>query len=262
MSLQLRKRHRRPAGLSLAALMVLVLSGCSTEQKDQIKRLALPVPASKEAGYVYDLWHVVLAGRRCDRPGHAGPDPLRRRPLPPPQRDRGAGADALQPADRGALHDRPGDDRGRLLLLHRQGAEPHRPRRPQRRLDDHGRGAAVVVDVQLQPRLRRPRPTPTSRSAARPVFDAGTTAQRPDAVAGQGQVGPGLPVLARRHPLVLGAGVPLQDGRRARAAQPLRVHPDQRSAPSRAAAPSSAASTTRGCCSTSRWSTRRPTTPT
>ena len=57
MSLQLRKRYRRPVGLSMAALMVLLVSGCSTEQKDQIKRLALPVPASKEAGYVYDFWH-------------------------------------------------------------------------------------------------------------------------------------------------------------------------------------------------------------
>jgi cytochrome c oxidase subunit 2 len=56
-SLQLLKRHRRVAGLSIGAVMVLVLSGCSSEQQDEIKRLALPVPASKEAGYVYDFWH-------------------------------------------------------------------------------------------------------------------------------------------------------------------------------------------------------------
>jgi cytochrome c oxidase subunit 2 len=56
-SLQLLKRHRRVAGLGIGALMVLVLSGCSTEQQDEIKRLAMPVPASKEAGYVYDFWH-------------------------------------------------------------------------------------------------------------------------------------------------------------------------------------------------------------
>jgi cytochrome c oxidase subunit 2 len=39
-----------------AALMVLVLSGCSSEQSAQIKRLALPVASSKEAVHVHDMW--------------------------------------------------------------------------------------------------------------------------------------------------------------------------------------------------------------
>lgn len=56
MSLLLRKRYRRLAGVGMAALMVLVLSGCSSEQSAQIKRLALPVASSKEAGYVHDMW--------------------------------------------------------------------------------------------------------------------------------------------------------------------------------------------------------------
>ena len=44
-------------------------------------------------------------------------------PLPPPQRDRDPGADALQPADRDLLHDRADHDGDRLLLLHRRRPE-------------------------------------------------------------------------------------------------------------------------------------------
>ncbi len=35
---------------------LLVFSGCSAEQEVQIKRLAMPVSATKEAPYVHDLW--------------------------------------------------------------------------------------------------------------------------------------------------------------------------------------------------------------
>ncbi len=45
--------------LALGAVIgftVLVLSGCSAEDKAQIKRLAMPVPATEEAPYVHDLW--------------------------------------------------------------------------------------------------------------------------------------------------------------------------------------------------------------
>ena len=35
---------------------VLLLSGCSAEDNEQIKRLAMPVPASEEAPHIYDLW--------------------------------------------------------------------------------------------------------------------------------------------------------------------------------------------------------------
>ena len=56
MSLELPQRFRRAAigGLSLAAL--LVLSGCSQQQEDEIKRLAMPVASTKEATYIHDLW--------------------------------------------------------------------------------------------------------------------------------------------------------------------------------------------------------------
>lgn len=57
MSLKHHQVHRRVAGVGLTAGLVLLLSGCSRATEDQIKRLALPVPASKEAGYVYDFWH-------------------------------------------------------------------------------------------------------------------------------------------------------------------------------------------------------------
>ncbi len=38
------------------ATTLLVLSGCSAEDESQIRRLALPVGATKEAPYVHDLW--------------------------------------------------------------------------------------------------------------------------------------------------------------------------------------------------------------
>ncbi len=47
---------RRLALGGVAAGTALLLSGCSTEQQDQIKRLALPVASSREAGYVHNMW--------------------------------------------------------------------------------------------------------------------------------------------------------------------------------------------------------------
>jgi cytochrome c oxidase subunit 2 len=55
--LELPKRARNLAVGVTAGSGLLFLSGCSAEDKDQIKRLAMPVPASKEAHYIYDLWH-------------------------------------------------------------------------------------------------------------------------------------------------------------------------------------------------------------
>ena len=56
MSLRLSPRFRRTALGGLLVAAALVLSGCSAEQEGQIKRLALPLPATKEAPYVHDLW--------------------------------------------------------------------------------------------------------------------------------------------------------------------------------------------------------------
>jgi cytochrome c oxidase subunit 2 len=55
-SLLLPKRFRRPAAAGLMALAVLFLSGCSSDEEGQIKRLALPLPSSDEAGHVHTMW--------------------------------------------------------------------------------------------------------------------------------------------------------------------------------------------------------------
>lgn len=56
MGLELPKRVRHAAvGMSTASALLL-LSGCSEEDKDQIQRLAMPDPRSEEARFIYDLW--------------------------------------------------------------------------------------------------------------------------------------------------------------------------------------------------------------
>jgi cytochrome c oxidase subunit 2 len=55
-SLELPQRFRRAAFGGLMATALLLLSGCSQDQKDQIKRLAMPVASTKEAPYIHDLW--------------------------------------------------------------------------------------------------------------------------------------------------------------------------------------------------------------
>ncbi|HEU4568455.1 MAG TPA: cytochrome c oxidase subunit II, partial [Marmoricola sp.] len=56
MGSELPKRARRLlAGATLVGTMLL-LSGCDQESTGQIKRFALPIPASKEAWHTYDLW--------------------------------------------------------------------------------------------------------------------------------------------------------------------------------------------------------------
>ena len=56
MSLRLPPRFRRSALGGLLTLAVLFLSGCSADTETEIKRLALPVSASKEAPFVHELW--------------------------------------------------------------------------------------------------------------------------------------------------------------------------------------------------------------
>ncbi|MGO4258782.1 aa3-type cytochrome oxidase subunit II [Marmoricola sp. RAF53] len=57
MGLQLPKRARKTALGAVAGASLLFLTGCSAEGRSQIERLAMPVPASKEAQHMYDLWH-------------------------------------------------------------------------------------------------------------------------------------------------------------------------------------------------------------
>ncbi len=56
MSLVLPKRLRQVALGVLTVSTFLVLSGCSAQDKEQIKRLAMPESATKQAPLVYDLW--------------------------------------------------------------------------------------------------------------------------------------------------------------------------------------------------------------
>ena len=56
MSLEHPRRLRRLATGGLMVATLVFLSGCSAETEDQIKRLALPVDATKEAPFVHDLW--------------------------------------------------------------------------------------------------------------------------------------------------------------------------------------------------------------
>ncbi len=57
MGLELRKRARNLTVGVATGSAVLFLSGCSAEDKEQIKRLAMPIPATKESHHIYDLWH-------------------------------------------------------------------------------------------------------------------------------------------------------------------------------------------------------------
>ena len=76
--------------------------------------------------------------------------------------------------------------------------------------------------------------------------------RRPTSDLPVGRDDPLHPDLTGRHPLLLGPGVPVQDGRHPGPGQQLRADAEQGRARTRAGAPSCAASTTRGCSSTSR----------
>ena len=56
MSLEHPLRFRRVALGGLMATALLLVSGCSAEQEGEIKRLAMPVAATKEAPFIHDLW--------------------------------------------------------------------------------------------------------------------------------------------------------------------------------------------------------------
>ena len=126
----------------------------------------MPDPATEQGRYIFDLWNWAWVAALVDRRHRLGPDLLGRGPLPPPQRRRDPGADALQPAARDLLHDRPGHHGASCssttpstprtsVLDDRRRARPHR----------RGRRPAVVLDVQLRRRGR-------DVDGARDVYDA------------------------------------------------------------------------------------------
>ena len=196
-------------------------------------------------------------GRRDGHRRHRlGPDLLRRGRVPPPQRRRDPGADALQPADRDPLHDRPGhhgascssttpcDVQDEVLDARRQ----PRPR-PSRSSASSGRGRSTTSERPRRDRrhgrLRRRAPRRTSRRwCCRSTRPSSSTCTRPTSSTPSG---------SRRSCMKMDV-IPGRDQPASRSPRPAR-------APSPASAPSSAASTTRGCSSTSRSSARPSTTP-
>lgn len=52
-----RRRHPRALLALVAVALGLFATGCSSADQDQIRRLALPIPASRQAWYMYHLWH-------------------------------------------------------------------------------------------------------------------------------------------------------------------------------------------------------------
>ena len=56
MGLELPKRSRNLVIGVVTGSAMLFLSGCSVDEHSDIKRLAMPVPASKEAQHMFDLW--------------------------------------------------------------------------------------------------------------------------------------------------------------------------------------------------------------
>ena len=56
MRLHLPKSARRVAVMAAAAASLVVLGGCSAEQKDEIKRLAEPVGITERSDTMHSLW--------------------------------------------------------------------------------------------------------------------------------------------------------------------------------------------------------------
>ena len=56
MGLELPKRARNLALGVITGSALLFLSGCAVDEQSDVKRLAMPIPASKEAHHIFDLW--------------------------------------------------------------------------------------------------------------------------------------------------------------------------------------------------------------
>ena len=166
----------------------------------------------------------------CHRRHRLGPDLLRRGEVPPPQRRRDPGADALQPAARDLLHDRPGHDGASC-----SSSTPSSPERRARRLDASPTTTVEVVGQQWSWTFNygsasRPSATVTGRRLRLRLLRLHVRHRRrhPDAGAAGRRDHPVQPLLARRDPLLRGPGflmkmdvIPGRD-------QPLPGHPDRR----------------------------------
>ena len=164
-------------------------------------------------------------------------------------RRRPARAAALQRADRDPLHGRPAVHGRRCSSTTPRATSPALldvSQKPD--VDGQRRRQAVELGLQLR---RGQRPTSRARrpsSTGKP----GVAEDPSDPVPAGQQAGRVRADRARRHPLVLGAGVPAEARHDPGQGQQVPGRPDRDRAPSRASAPSCAAPTTRRCCSRSR----------
>src|SRR6478736_4935409 len=150
----------------------------------------------------------LLGGRPAGRHPDLGTDPLVRHGLPEAQGRRPAPRAAPVPRAAGDHVRDPADHHGRRAdLLHgaRHDREPGHLRGA--RHDRAGHRQAVELGLQLR-RRRRVRHRPARAGGRRDRRPGGPA----DAVPARGRAGRVRPRLPRRHPLVLGAGLPLQAG--------------------------------------------------
>ena len=149
---------------------------------------------------------------------------LRRGPLQD-QAQRDAPAEPLQPADGDLLHDRPVHHHRRAVLLHDPGPERGAGRGGRARghrstwSARSGRGPSTT---------RKPTTRPSGRTSTRPA----RSTRRPTLYLPVEQVRAVQPLLARRHPLLLGPVLLPQAGRRPGPPQLLRRRRRPRRAPS------------------------------
>ncbi len=235
-------RSRVIGATGAATACVFLLSGCS----NALSRGFLPKARDRERQAGHQPVERLLdrrAGR--GRPG-VGPDPVVRRGLPPPQGRPGVpGAAALQRADRDPLHRRAAVHDRRAVLLHRPGRDRPCCRRTVK--------PDVVVNVVGK------QWSWDFNYTTEQVYEAGTQAELTGKPLPEGVAADALPAgrqagrvrahLARRHPLVLGAGLPAEARHDPRAGSTGSRSCPRPRARSPGGAPSCAARTTRRCCS-------------
>ena len=244
-------------GWALAGLAGLRCPCCSAAARAQQHRSGfLPARRDREAS---ELGHQPL-----DRAPGSPPWPsaclvwglidLVRRGLPPQEGRRRAAARSC------ATTCRSRSSTPSCPLLHGRGPVLlHRPRRdgPARHLhasptSPSTSSASSGAGTSTTSTTTSTRPARTPSSTGKP----GVAGDAPHAVPAGQQADRVRPHRPRRHPLVLGAGLPAEDGHDPGQGQQVPGRARPRSAPSRASAPSCAAPTTRRCCSTSRSSTQ------
>ena len=202
------RRALRLAGLAVVLASVVVLTGCSEQTQARVAEPRHAGPRVR-AGRAHLHPVAVGLGRGADHRRHRlGPDVLGHVALPPQgRRPRDPGADALQPAARDLLHDRPGHHGDRLLRAHRRHAERRARRRGRARPHHRRRRPAVAVDLQLRRRARG--------RLAQPLGGRHRVLH-PDARAAGGRDHRVPPALARRDPRLRRARLPDEDGRHPR----------------------------------------------